>query len=104
MRPGDLALLAMLDSGDNQEIVLFQITARAQDLAQLQWLLEASEGVGTLTARPSGQVVVWAPVSQRESVGELLADAAAEWGIQACEWQGSVGADANQEEVTHESH
>ncbi|GEM_PF-2942722 len=59
----------------------FVISARAQDLAFLQGVLEASEGLGVIHGTRGGEVCLVAPHSRSDEVRSMLADLKTERGL-----------------------
>lgn len=68
----------------------FAISARAHDLAFLQGLLEASEGLAVIHGSRGGEVFLVTPRSREAETRELLSDVAEERGIVAREVEGIV--------------
>lgn len=85
--PGGLPSCAM-DRGASRELATFRITARARELAFLQGILEASEGLGVIHGTRGGEVWLAAPHSRAADVRELLEDLALERGIEVHEERG----------------
>lgn len=67
----------------SSELSAFRISARDGDLAFLQGLLEASEGLGVIHGVRGGEVVLVTPRSREGAVRELLADLKEERGVHA---------------------
>ena len=65
------------------ELSAFRISARDGDLAFLQGLLEASEGLGVIHGVRGGEVVLVTPRSREGALRELLADLKEERGVLA---------------------
>lgn len=70
-------------------VTTFLISARAQDLAFLQGVLEASEGIGVIHGTRGGEVRLVTPRSRSEEARQLLADLQRERGLCAEELAGS---------------
>ncbi|HSC89183.1 MAG TPA: hypothetical protein VLC09_18000 [Polyangiaceae bacterium] len=69
----------MIAPGVEQSV--FAISARANHLAFVRGVLDASEGLGVICGEAGGEVWVVTPHSRREELRELLVDLSGELGF-----------------------